>query len=222
MAYVINKIYEILKREIINLDLIPGTKLREEDLAKRFEISRTPIRSVISRLENEGLVEVISQKGTYVTRIDADKVDDYIYIRKTIENNVIEEVINKITRDQIEKLNEILIEQKQIIEMPYSIERGKKFFHNDNLFHKTLFSFAKREGTWTIIHSEATALNRVRMMSNLRKQTQVENIYEQHCLLVKYLSQHDLRNALLVFRDHIDGGFDGISAVQEKYPNYFL
>ena len=50
MAKNVDAIYEEIKSQIINLDLLPGTKVKEEDLAKEFNISRTPIRGVISRL----------------------------------------------------------------------------------------------------------------------------------------------------------------------------
>ena len=45
-----DSIYEEIKRKIINLDLLPGTKVREEDLASEYNISRTPIRGVISKI----------------------------------------------------------------------------------------------------------------------------------------------------------------------------
>lgn len=218
----VNKVYEQLKKEIINLDLTPGMKLREEDLAKRFNISRTPIRSVIARLESEDLVVVIPQKGTYVTKIDTGIVTDSIYIRKTIEIAVIHEIIASIDENQIDVLDEILQKQKEIINLPYSIERSKKFFHNDNLFHKTIFSFAHKEGIWVQIHTHATTLNRVRIMSNLRQQTQVEKIYEQHCGLLECLRNHDFEGAKEILVDHIDGGFEGIAAVKEKYSDYFI
>lgn len=218
----VNKIYEQLKREIINLDLTPGMKLREEDLAKRFNISRTPIRSVIARLESEDLVVVIPQKGTYVTKINTGIVTDFIYIRKTIEIAVIHEIIFSIDEEQIDILNGILQEQRRIIDLPYSIERSKMFFHNDNLFHKTIFSFARKEGIWGQIHTHATTLNRVRIMSNLRQQNHVERIYEQHCGLVECLKNHDFEGAKEIFVSHIDGGFEGITAVKEKYSDYFI
>ena len=46
-------IYHVLRQEILSLELLPGTQMREEDLAGRFGVSRTPVRSAISRLAAE-------------------------------------------------------------------------------------------------------------------------------------------------------------------------
>lgn len=222
MADNVDKIYETLKREIINLDLIPGTKVREEDLATRFSISRTPIRSVIARLCRDELLEVIPQKGTYVTKINTSNVDDLIYIRKSIEKTVIQELCSTVTSQQIDELREILEEQKRIIDLPGSVERSKIFFHNDNLFHKTIFSFCDKIGVWRIIHTNATNLNRVRIISNLRQQNEVEKVYDQHVKMLQCLENKDSKTAIEIFDNHIDGGFEGINAVKEKYSEYFI
>ena len=50
MANTVEQIYDELRNRIINLDLVPGTKIKEEDLAIEYHTSRTPIRSVIARL----------------------------------------------------------------------------------------------------------------------------------------------------------------------------
>lgn len=215
-------IYEQLKSEIINLDLIPGTKIIEEDLAKKYHISRTPIRSVISRLEQEDLIVVIPKKGTYVSKINMSLVSDSMYIRKAVEITVLEQLNHSITLTQIQELKDILAEQEKIIQMEPSIDKSKKFFHNDNLFHASLFKFVGLEGVWQRIHTNATTLNRARIMANLRATTQVENIYEQHVAMLTNLQNHDIDKTINIFRSHIDGGFEGINLIIEKYRDYFI
>ena len=90
-----DSVYEEIKRKIINLDLLPGTKIREEDLADEYNMSRTPIRGVISRLVKDSLLEVAPKKGTYVSKIDVSNINDYIYVRKSVEESVLELVCNK-------------------------------------------------------------------------------------------------------------------------------
>ena len=75
-----------------------------------------------------------------------------------------------------------------------SIAKSKMFFHNDNLFHATMFKFASLEGVWKIIHTNAIPLNRARIMANLRSNPQVEKIYEQHKQMVEYLKNKDFGN----------------------------
>ena len=75
-------IYEDIKNRIINLDFLPGTKIKEEDLAKEYNASRTPIREVIARLVKDTLLIVAPKRGTYVSKIDISNINYYIYIRK--------------------------------------------------------------------------------------------------------------------------------------------
>lgn len=65
-----NTIYIALRDRIGLLDYKPGTRLGEEDLAREFGVSRTPLRRVLSRLESEGLVESRHGVGTFVTTAD--------------------------------------------------------------------------------------------------------------------------------------------------------
>lgn len=221
MAKNVDAIYEEIKSQIINLDLLPGTKVKEEDLAKEFNISRTPIRGVISRLVKDSLLEVKPQKGTYVSKIDLSKINDYIYVRKAVEMQMISKICNVITDEQIKELEEILVKQHEIIQMEPSIAKSKMFFHNDNLFHATMFKFASLEGVWKIIHTNAIPLNRARIMANLRSNPQVEKIYEQHKQMVEYLKSKDEKGAINALEYHLDGGFDGIAALVDKYNDYF-
>lgn len=221
MAKNVDAIYEEIKSQIINLDLLPGTKVKEEDLAKEFNISRTPIRGVISRLVKDSLLEVKPQKGTYVSKIDLSKINDYIYVRKSVEMQMISKICNVITDEQIKELEEILVKQHEIIQMEPSIAKSKLFFHNDNLFHATMFKFASLEGVWKIIHTNAIPLNRARIMANLRSNPQVEKIYEQHKQMVEYLKSKDEKGAINALEYHLDGGFDGIAALVDKYNDYF-
>jgi len=65
-----NTIYLTLRDRICLLDYAPGTRLGEEELAREFGVSRTPLRRVLSRLESEGLVESRHGVGTFVTTAD--------------------------------------------------------------------------------------------------------------------------------------------------------
>jgi DNA-binding GntR family transcriptional regulator len=64
------RLYRLIRDRICLLEYKPGARLAEEDLAREFGVSRTPIRRVLSRLESEGLVTSRHGVGTFVTDID--------------------------------------------------------------------------------------------------------------------------------------------------------
>ncbi|MEX0957120.1 MAG: GntR family transcriptional regulator [Rhizobiaceae bacterium] len=75
------RIYNVLRTRICLLDYPPGERLREEDLAEEFGVSRTPIRPVLITLEAEGLLRSVHGVGTIVTDIDVDELEQVYQLR---------------------------------------------------------------------------------------------------------------------------------------------
>ncbi|AZN98339.1 GntR family transcriptional regulator [Mesorhizobium sp. M9A.F.Ca.ET.002.03.1.2] len=75
------RIYRILRDRICLLDYAPGSHLSEEELAQEFQISRTPVRRVLARLESEGLVQSVHGVGTIVTDVDIEELQQVYHLR---------------------------------------------------------------------------------------------------------------------------------------------
>lgn len=81
----LNTIYSELRQQIVNRSIPPGTKLSENRLSKRWNVSRTPIREVLRRLESEGLVTSFRYKGFIVNSISIEDVDQIYTIKTSLE-----------------------------------------------------------------------------------------------------------------------------------------
>ena len=68
------KAYKNIKKMIINGELLPGNPIGEVYFARKFNMSRTPIRTAINSLQDDGLVELISNKGAYVKNISKNEI----------------------------------------------------------------------------------------------------------------------------------------------------
>lgn len=66
----VSTVYETLRREIIELTLVPGSPIDEAQLAERFALSRTPIREALVRLAAENLITTLTNRATIVSQID--------------------------------------------------------------------------------------------------------------------------------------------------------
>lgn len=75
------RIYRVLRERICVLDYPPGARLSEEELAQEFEISRTPVRKVLARLESEGLIGSVHGVGTIVTDVDLEALAQVYILR---------------------------------------------------------------------------------------------------------------------------------------------
>lgn len=98
----IDSIYQEIRYRICTNRYPPDSVLREEDLAKEYSVSRSPIRRVFSMLEHEGLVEVRHGVGTMVKRIEPDRLADVYAVRLVLAEAMgpfIETPISEETRE---------------------------------------------------------------------------------------------------------------------------
>lgn len=72
------KVYEALRKDILELKIQPGTLLDETDLAERFELSRSPVREALVRLSGEGLVKVLRNRSSIVAPFDIMTVQHHL------------------------------------------------------------------------------------------------------------------------------------------------
>lgn len=82
-----NRIKAILEERILDRYYVPGVKLNERDLAAEFEVSRTPIRDALVRLQSEGLVEHIPRRGVFVKRSSLRDVLNLLELLALVESS---------------------------------------------------------------------------------------------------------------------------------------
>jgi DNA-binding GntR family transcriptional regulator len=120
------KIYKEIKERILFMEYGPGKVLNEKEIAKEFNISRTPVREAILKLEWEKLIEIIPRGGVFVSKIEFQALRDIFHVRVYIEgllarlaaNNVAETYLDEIRNlrnEAISRKNEI--KPKQLIKI---------------------------------------------------------------------------------------------------------
>lgn len=80
-----NQLYEQLKKDIVSRIYPPNSPLVEDELAARYNVSRTPVREALRQLEKDGLVVIYPYRGTYVREITSDDVKEIFAIRQALE-----------------------------------------------------------------------------------------------------------------------------------------
>ena len=222
MAIDIESIYKEIRQDIINLVLYPDSQIKEEVLAHNYNVSRTPVRAVISRLVQEKLLAVIPKKGTYVSKIKISDIDNDLIIRFAVESNIYRMVVQKITEDDVLKLNKLLDEQENIAKLQPSIQKSQLFNKSDDEFHKLIFKVAGYEDLWEKMDSFVSNFNRVRLISTLKDRWNLEEAYKKHRIIVQKLSMKDYEGAIKELNNHLSLALDGIKTVVDDFDNYFI
>jgi DNA-binding GntR family transcriptional regulator len=91
--------YEALRDAITSGTLLPGSRLREAALARHFAISTTPVREALRRLDREGLVRLLPNRGAIVAEFDLREILDLFEIREVLECRAVRRAASQRSRD---------------------------------------------------------------------------------------------------------------------------
>lgn len=102
MANLRDKAYQSIKDKILSGDIVPNTFLNEAQLIRELDVSRTPIREALSRLEQEGLVKVLPKKGVLVRALTVSEISQGFEARMLLEPYIIETYMKFIDRKELQ------------------------------------------------------------------------------------------------------------------------
>lgn len=134
-----DQVYALLKEKIINNEFSPGSKIKLEEVEKKFGVSKTPLKEAINKLEYEGFVTVKPRSGTYVSRPSRNEILQIYDLRQAIEWKAIQLSAHHIPKKELLSLREeINFAAKKINEGDYSF-----FFKTDIKIHKMIVDYSE-------------------------------------------------------------------------------
>ena len=154
--------YRTIKENIMELELAPGELISEKELADSLNISRTPIREILFKLQNLNLIESTAQ-GNRVTLIDISLIDESLNMRQALEKEVI-------LRLQKNRPSDCLKELEYIVDLQeFYLKKGHRSdsYEQDRSFHREMYKYAGRERTWELIKGFSTHFDRIRRIKNM-------------------------------------------------------
>jgi DNA-binding GntR family transcriptional regulator len=100
------KIYGQLRADMISCRLPPGLEIRENELATRFGVSKSPVRDALMRLEREGLVITLPRQGYRVSPVSLADVQDMFHLRDALERACMERIVRRASDEQLAQLDQ--------------------------------------------------------------------------------------------------------------------
>ncbi|HEX3038651.1 MAG TPA: GntR family transcriptional regulator [Oscillospiraceae bacterium] len=211
-------IYHILSNEILNLNIKPGQSISENELCERFSVSRTPVRTALQRLHAAGLVNIIPYKGSVVTLLNMDDINQMIYMRVAIESMVIRDFMDLCTPILQEKLRYIIRKQTVIIDDECEIS---KFYEMDSQLHEVWFKVTKKERLWKLIQKSQVNYTRFRMLDIVAVQN-FKQIIEEHTQLFDIICEKDAAAVEPLIHKHLYGGINRLgNRIHTEFKDYF-
>lgn len=208
--------YEEIRSQIVMLKLEPGCKVSENEISTLLGISRTPVREAFVRLAQEKLLEVYPQKGTFVSLIDLNFVEEARFIREHLERAIVKEACEEFSNGEMLYLEENIKKQEDAI-----LENDhQKLYELDELFHQAISRGTGKERIWTVIQQEKAHLNRIRVLS-LSANIDWEVILSQHKKIIEAIKAQDENEADELMRLHLTKLRMDQKELTQKFPDYF-
>jgi DNA-binding GntR family transcriptional regulator len=207
--------YRVIKYNIISLELAPGSMVSENELAFEMGISRTPVREALIELSKLKVVEIYPQKGSFISLIDSEMVEEARFVRLNLEKAVIEMACDTATESDILALEESLKLQEFYLQYPAK----DKQLQLDNDFHELIFEICKKKFTYNMVNGMLTHFDRIRRLSLLIiKDT---TIIEDHRGIIEAIRNKDKELGKKILTIHLSRYKVDEEKLKKQYPGYF-
>jgi GntR family transcriptional regulator, rspAB operon transcriptional repressor len=107
-ARISDQVYQYLHSEIVEGRLLPGQRISPDELAERLKISKMPIKEAIERLAGEGLLDVQSRRGTFVSSLNPTELAETFEVRCALEVLAGKLAARQITKADLERLRALI------------------------------------------------------------------------------------------------------------------
>ncbi|SCB35507.1 GntR family transcriptional regulator [Rhizobium multihospitium] len=131
--------YLQLREDIITVQLAPGTILKENDVMRRLDVGRTPVREAFLRLQRDGFVDVNARRGTFVSRIDISDLTAIYEARARIESWATRLAAERLREPERREAGE-LIEALKALSLPSELDA---LLALDRRIHRFIYRCAK-------------------------------------------------------------------------------
>ncbi len=190
------EIYSVMFEKIISGEYPAGIRLKQEDIAKEFNISRTPVRIVLQQLDQDGLVQLTPNKGARVLPFSADEIEEIYEIRKSLELLCLE-------------ISAPLLSMQKLLELKKDMVEN---LHNDDVkvladldarLHSFIIDSSRKKRLIHMLNQLFRLLQRFRSLGYLQ-QDKKQAAMNEHIGIIDALSMRDIAAAKELMKNHID------------------
>jgi len=213
-ASVADSVFDHVRRQILTLELEPGTKISEVDIATALGVSRQPVRDAFYRLSQVGFLVIRPQRATTVSLISRRAVMQARFIRTALEAATIATASERLTPQDYTALRDILDLQR------IAMDAGEKtrFHQLDDQFHYEICRRAGLEFTWDLIYEHKAHMDRVRLLS---LSFASQDAFDDHLAIFEHMQARRADRASAALRVHLGRIQDQFDRIQAAHDDWF-
>ncbi len=205
--------YNTIRENLLNCKYEPGQFLNEDTLCEELNMSRTPIRDALGRLEQERLITIYPKKGMCVSPISLNDVNDVFEARCILEPYIIRTYCQHLDRNIMNKLQQLLKDEINCIDTNIS-----EFFAIDDQFH-SVFIHQSTNDYFIQLNRNLNSQNmRMRILSGRFSSTRLQMTFKEHEKIFYELSMGHTEAAAQAMEEHLLAAKESVlEAFMESY-----
>lgn len=210
------RVYRAMRDAILDLTFVPGTVLRKAAICDQLGVSRSPVTEALARLSTEGLVDVIPQSATRVSRFSMEEIREEAFLREAIEVAAIARVAAGRTDEQIALLSRNLRLQTLLVED----QDNAGFFEADEAFHALLLTFTGYPNVSAVTSQLSLQVRRARQLL-LPEEGRAAETVQEHTAVLDAIRAQDAAGAQAAMSHHLRQLITRLEPLERVYPDYF-
>ncbi|MBL8381165.1 MAG: GntR family transcriptional regulator [Burkholderiales bacterium] len=192
------RVYTELKREIADFKLMPGDRFTEGEVADRMQVSRTPVREALYRLESEGVLEVMFRSGWRVRPFDFERFEDLYDLRVVLELAAVRRLCEHPGSAPLDQLK-----ATWLVPAAERMSEGRAVAAADEAFHGALVA-AAGNAEMARVHRDVTERIRIIRRLDFTQGARIDATYSEHAKILRAIMQRKVDAAQLMLRSHIE------------------
>ncbi|KQT47578.1 GntR family transcriptional regulator [Aureimonas sp. Leaf454] len=205
-----------LRRTIVTLELPPGARLSEQEIALRYGVSRQPVREALIALARSRLIDIQPQRGTVVVKFSVKKMMEARFVREAVECAVVRQAATAFSPQSRERISDLLALQEMVA------ERGDhaSFQRYDEQFHVELAEGAGCGLAWEAIRDIKAHMDRVCHLTLPGRHSMLPLI-AQHRAIMTAIDASDAPGAEAAMRLHLTEILRALPKAEAAHPDLF-
>jgi DNA-binding GntR family transcriptional regulator len=201
-----DEVYEQLKRDVAEFQLVPGDRFTETEISERLGVSRTPVRQALFRLQQEGYVEVLFRSGWRVLPFDFEQFEQLYDLRMVLETTAAHRLCEEGVLGHSTKVDRALLDELAAIWLVPVAQRSAdtvQVSQWDEAFHCALVAAAGNT-EMARVHRDVTDRIRIIRRLDFTKQARIDATYDEHAKILKAIQRKRGDQAAMLLRAHIE------------------
>lgn len=211
-----DQVFDYLQEQITTLQLLPGAKISEAEIAAKFGVSRQPVRDAFSRLDNLDLVMIRPQRATVVRKFSLRAIEMARFVRLSVELEIIHRAALAWDGHLAPQFDANIKAQKQA----QATNDVDAFHELDYEFHRLFCIAADAEDAFQIIAENKEKVDRLCVLS-LANEESMAVLIDDHVMMVEQLKKNDQNGVTQMARRHLSRLDDTIAEIHRTHAAFF-